>query len=117
MPTVLIHANWQLDPRDGTLLGAMNDDDAALAASLIKGVDFQRLHALHAVHFAKPHLFNTVLIQHAKRHETGYVWTVPSLVEGGLFRGFLKSVGAEDGINKEGVYRGVQGVRGRVRAQ
>ncbi len=65
VPTVLIHADWQLDPRDGTLLGAMNDDDAARACSLIKGVDFRRLHALHAVHFFKPHLFNSVLTEQA----------------------------------------------------
>lgn len=70
VPTVLIHADWQLDPRDGTLLGAMDDDDAARARSLIKGVDFRRLHALHAVHFAKPHLFNAVLIQQAQSPET-----------------------------------------------
>lgn len=68
--TVLIHADWQLDPRDGTLLGAMDDDDAARARSLIKGVDFRRLHALHAVHFAKPHLFTSVLVQQAKRRAT-----------------------------------------------
>ncbi|MGB7961664.1 MAG: alpha/beta hydrolase [Propionicimonas sp.] len=63
VPTVLIHADWQLDPRDGTLLGAMDDQDAARARSLIKDVDFRRLHALHAVHFAKPHLFNSVVIE------------------------------------------------------
>lgn len=65
VPTILIHADWRLDPRDGTLLGAMTDDDAARASSLIHGGDLRRLHATHAVHFAKPHLFNTVLIQQA----------------------------------------------------
>ena len=67
VPTVLIHADWQLDPRNGTLLGAMDDQDAARARSLIDGVDFRRLHALHAVHFAKPHMFNSVVIEQAKR--------------------------------------------------
>ena len=69
VPTVLIHADWQLDPRDGTLLGAMNDEDAARACSLIKGVDFRRLHAMDAVHFARPHLFNTVLVHQANGRE------------------------------------------------
>lgn len=67
VPTVLIHADWQLDPRDGTLLGAMDDQDAARARALITGVDFRRLHALHAVHFAKPRLFNSIVIELAQR--------------------------------------------------
>lgn len=63
VPTILIHADWRLDPRDGTLLGAMTDDDAARASSLNTAIELRRIHATHAVHFAKPRLFTSVLIQ------------------------------------------------------
>jgi len=57
VPTVLLHANWQLDASGTTLLGAMDDADAARAADLVDDVDFRRVDAGHAVHFDKPRLF------------------------------------------------------------
>jgi len=57
VPTVLIHANWRLDEAGTTLLGAMDDRDAARARNLIDGVDFRRVDAGHAVHFEKPRIF------------------------------------------------------------
>lgn len=61
VPTVLMHANWQLDQEGTTLLGAMDDDDAARARELIDGVDFRRVDAGHAVHFEKPALFTDIV--------------------------------------------------------
>ncbi|MFC7402326.1 alpha/beta fold hydrolase [Citricoccus sp. GCM10030269] len=61
VPTTLIHANWRMDPSGETLLGAMNDDDAAYARELIPEVDFRRVNAGHAVHADKPRLFTTIV--------------------------------------------------------
>lgn len=62
VPTVLLHANWQLDESGTTLLGAMDDGEAAKAAELINDVDFRRVNAGHAVHFDKPRLFANILV-------------------------------------------------------
>lgn len=66
VPTVLIHANWQLDDTGTTLLGAMDDREAARAAELIDDVDFRRVDAGHTVHFDKPGLFTDILIEVAE---------------------------------------------------
>lgn len=57
VPTVLMHANWQMNEAGTTLLGAMDDHDAARARDLIDGVDFRRVDAGHSVHFEKPRIF------------------------------------------------------------
>jgi len=65
VPTVLMHANWQMDQEGTTLLGAMDDEEAARARKLISGVDFRRVDAGHAVHFEKPALFTDIVTQAA----------------------------------------------------
>lgn len=64
VPTVLMHADFTFGP-DGTLRGAMDDDEAARARSLVPGVDFRRVHAGHAVHADKPRLFTDIILEHA----------------------------------------------------
>lgn len=67
VPTVLMHANWQLDPAGTTLLGAMDDDEAHRARALIEDVDFRRVDAGHAVHFDKPRIFTDIVRETAAR--------------------------------------------------
>lgn len=65
VPTVLIHANWQLDESGTTMLGAMDAREAARAAELIDDVDFRRVDAGHAVHFDAPRLYIKILMETA----------------------------------------------------
>lgn len=67
VPTVLMHANWQMDPSGTTLLGAMHDDDALRSRALIDGVDFRRVDAGHAVHFDQPRIFTDIIRETAAR--------------------------------------------------
>src|SRR5699024_5418721 len=65
VPTVLMHANWQMDQEGTTLLGAMDDEEAARARKPVSGVGFRRVDAGHAVHFEKPALFTDIVTQAA----------------------------------------------------
>lgn len=53
VPSALIHANWSYDER-GILLAAMDADDAALARSLLREVEYYQVDSGHGIHFEKP---------------------------------------------------------------
>jgi pimeloyl-ACP methyl ester carboxylesterase len=59
-PTLLVQANFTIMP-DGTLNGAMTDDDAARATSLLPNGTFHRIDATHVVHLAAPETFTRLL--------------------------------------------------------
>lgn len=54
-PTLLLHCDWQT--RDGILLGAMDDADAARAELLIPDVRAERVAAGHGFHVERPREF------------------------------------------------------------
>ncbi len=59
-PTLLLQANYEtLD--DGTLDGAMDQDDADLAMSLLSDGHYQKIDASHVVHLDKPDEFIQIL--------------------------------------------------------
>ncbi len=60
-PVVLIHASYSYSD-DGILQGAMNDDDAELANSLMQNSTLINIESQHWVHFLKPKKFNKILI-------------------------------------------------------
>jgi Predicted hydrolases or acyltransferases (alpha/beta hydrolase superfamily) len=55
-PVMLLHANFET-LADGTLNGAMNQEDADRAASLIANCTYVRIDAQHTVHIDKPEEF------------------------------------------------------------
>lgn len=55
-PTLLIQANHSTLP-DGTLDGAMNEEDARRALSLLAHGTYERVDATHVVHLDKPEMF------------------------------------------------------------
>ncbi len=55
-PTLLLHANYEVR-EDGTLDGAMDQDDADLAMSLLSNGQYHRIDASHVVHLDKPEEF------------------------------------------------------------
>jgi pimeloyl-ACP methyl ester carboxylesterase len=59
-PTLLMQANYTILP-DGTLNGAMNQDDAQRAISLLKDGSYQRVDATHVVHLDQPATFLRIL--------------------------------------------------------
>jgi len=67
VPTVLIHANWKYD-EDHILLGAMSDEDANHAASLLPNGKMIKVDAGHAVHLEKPEKFTEIVIQFGEVH-------------------------------------------------
>jgi pimeloyl-ACP methyl ester carboxylesterase len=66
VPAVFIHTNWSYDP-DGILLGATDGKDAALARSLIKGVQFYQVNSGHGFHWEKPDAFVKIVDDLANR--------------------------------------------------
>jgi pimeloyl-ACP methyl ester carboxylesterase len=59
-PALLLHADFSFLP-DGTLNGAMTQDDADKAVSLLADGTYRKVDATHVVHLAKPDLFVDVL--------------------------------------------------------
>jgi pimeloyl-ACP methyl ester carboxylesterase len=59
-PALLLHANFSFLP-DGTLNGAMTQEDADKAMSLLPNGTYRRVDATHVVHLDKPDLFVDVL--------------------------------------------------------
>jgi len=55
-PALLLHANFEI-LEDGTLNGAMNQEDADRAASLLADCTYVRIDAAHTVHIDKPEEF------------------------------------------------------------
>ncbi|WP_059053137.1 alpha/beta fold hydrolase [Paenibacillus senegalimassiliensis] len=55
-PTLLIHANFEI-LEDGTLSGAMSQEDADQAISLIPNAQYLKVDAEHVVHLDKPEQF------------------------------------------------------------
>jgi pimeloyl-ACP methyl ester carboxylesterase len=55
-PTLLLHANFHIRD-DGVLMGAMNQDDADRAVSLIPNAKYKRVDSAHTVHLDKPEQF------------------------------------------------------------
>lgn len=60
-PTILIHASYTYSD-DGILQGAMDDNDAELANSLIQNSTLIKVKSQHCVHFLKPKKFNKIMI-------------------------------------------------------
>ena len=59
-PALLLHANFSFLP-DGTLNGAMTQEDADKAVSLLANGTYRKVDATHVVHLDKPDLFIDVL--------------------------------------------------------
>lgn len=59
-PVLLLQANFKIQ-NDGTLDGAMSDDDAQKAVSLIRDVKYERIDALHVVHLDMPEVFSKLV--------------------------------------------------------
>lgn len=55
-PTLLIHANYEI-LGDGTLYGAMDQEEADRVVSLIPGAEYLRMDAEHVTHLDKPQEF------------------------------------------------------------
>ncbi|MBN1926249.1 MAG: alpha/beta hydrolase [Prolixibacteraceae bacterium] len=64
-PSVLIHANWKYGA-DGVLLGAMSDEDASKAHSLIKDNVLLEVKSGHSVSFDKPEEMIKILVDFQK---------------------------------------------------
>lgn len=60
-PSVLIHANWKYDT-NGVLLGAMSDEDASQAHSLIRDNVLLKVKSGHCVSFDKPDEFIKIMV-------------------------------------------------------
>ncbi|HPR31905.1 MAG TPA: alpha/beta hydrolase [Prolixibacteraceae bacterium] len=67
-PSVLIHANWQYDS-NGVLLGAMSDEDALKAHSLIKDNVLLKVKSGHSVSFDNPKEFIRIMVDFKKELE------------------------------------------------
>ncbi|MGD7705085.1 alpha/beta fold hydrolase [Microlunatus sp. Y2014] len=65
-PTVFIHANWTYSD-DGVLQGALDDDDAERARSMISQVQFERVDSGHAVHAEEPATYIEILVDLKQR--------------------------------------------------
>ena len=63
-PTLLMHANWFCTDKHG-LVGAMDDDDAKRAVSLVPDCRFVRITSGHVVHQEAPKRFVQELVQFA----------------------------------------------------
>ncbi|MHA2187993.1 MAG: hypothetical protein ACW99V_07110, partial [Candidatus Thorarchaeota archaeon] len=55
-PMLLLHANWLRHPEYG-LVGAMDDEDAALAQEIAPEMHFKRIDSDHVIHSHNPELF------------------------------------------------------------
>ncbi|MFX1272916.1 MAG: alpha/beta hydrolase, partial [Promethearchaeota archaeon] len=55
-PMLLLHANWVRHPELG-LVGAMDDDDAALAREIAPEMKFKRIDSDHVIHTHEPEVF------------------------------------------------------------
>lgn len=67
-PATLVHANWRITP-DGILEGAMTDDDAARAQSLLPDGVLERVRTGHGFHFEDPRAFVRLLTELAARSD------------------------------------------------
>ncbi len=65
-PAVLIHANWHTD-ETGILLGAMDDQDASRAASLMPHTQLVTVDSGHDVHVEKPEIFMKIVTDFGTR--------------------------------------------------
>lgn len=61
-PTILIHANWRISD-DGILEGAMTDDDASRALSVLADARLERVDTGHGFHVARPAHFVRLLMR------------------------------------------------------
>lgn len=61
-PALLVQANFSVRP-DGTLNGAMTEEDAGRAMALLARGTFRKVDATHVVHLAAPALFVNLLDQ------------------------------------------------------
>ncbi|WP_205583856.1 alpha/beta hydrolase [Neorhizobium sp. NCHU2750] len=59
-PVLLLHANYTVLP-DGTLNGAMSDEDAVHAMSLLNNGTFEKIDASHVINLDKPEAFTASL--------------------------------------------------------
>ena len=59
-PVLLLHAHHEILD-DGTLNGAMNDEEANRAISLLSNVSYKKINASHVVHIDKPDEFMEIL--------------------------------------------------------
>ncbi|MHA2235427.1 MAG: alpha/beta hydrolase [Candidatus Thorarchaeota archaeon] len=59
-PILLIHANWVRHPDYG-LVGAMDDDDAAMARELVPDMQFKRIDSEHVIHNHNPELYMSAI--------------------------------------------------------
>ncbi len=55
-PMLLLHANWLRHPEYG-LVGAMDDEDTALAREIAPDMHFKRIDSEHVIHSYEPELF------------------------------------------------------------
>ena len=59
-PMILLHANWVRHPDYG-LVGAMDDEDAALAREFAPEMQFKRIDSEHVIHSHNPELFVSII--------------------------------------------------------
>jgi pimeloyl-ACP methyl ester carboxylesterase len=59
-PTLLVHADFSFLP-DGTLNGAMSQEDADKAVSLLANATYRKVDATHVVHLANPSLYTDLV--------------------------------------------------------
>jgi len=69
VPSVLIHTNWSYD-ENGTLLAAMDAEDAERARSLMRDVVFYKVDSGHGFHFENPKEFIKILRDFKRRLST-----------------------------------------------
>ncbi len=66
LPSALIHANWSYDENE-ILLAAMDADDAALARSLLREVEYYQVDSGHGIHFEKPAEFIEIVREFSRQ--------------------------------------------------
>jgi len=59
-PVLLIHSDYEILP-DGTLNGAMDQNDADKVMSLLKNGEYKKIESMHVVHLDKPEEFITIV--------------------------------------------------------
>jgi pimeloyl-ACP methyl ester carboxylesterase len=63
-PTLLMHSNWFYDD-NGILQGAMDDEDASRAVSLLSNGRLERVDSGHSVHIEDPDIFIKIVVDFA----------------------------------------------------
>jgi pimeloyl-ACP methyl ester carboxylesterase len=61
-PAILMHSNWFYDD-SGILMGAMSDEDADRAISLLSSGQLERVDSSHTVHIDDPDIFIKILVE------------------------------------------------------